>query len=325
MKKYIEISPVPQTGHNCKITAIATIDNYFAKLVGFTPIPLHKQKRHPISIRQIAKTKGSLQGELLEIRLFTEILKDLGYHSELMDVQDNVLNFQHQLQLQIDSENLIIGCFAVDRETEQPASSYENNEHAAVIHGYDLQTGMLDMTHWGKNRKAPIHEFYHSSLLLPQQRESEHYVNIKSEHPCKKYELCSAKTWNSKQSLIPTYQSGFRGKLIIIKPPKQEEMVLIRKKLMTFKHPSSSLYYHLILSLGIGISSTLILWHFLPSLYLALISTLYLAAINTFWSIAIFSLTISVTVMLFFLVINKLLSTLSECSTQTPSFNCSNK
>ena len=73
MKKSISVTPIHQTGHNCKITAIATVDKHFADKVGFEPIPLHKQKIAPMSIRKLSKTKESRQGELLEVRQFSEI------------------------------------------------------------------------------------------------------------------------------------------------------------------------------------------------------------------------------------------------------------
>jgi hypothetical protein len=44
-KKVIPINAVHQTGHNCKTTAIASVDQYFGETVGFEPIPLHKSKQ----------------------------------------------------------------------------------------------------------------------------------------------------------------------------------------------------------------------------------------------------------------------------------------
>lgn len=312
MKRCINITPIDQTGHNCKIVAIATVDNYFAKQLGFMPIPLHKQKCHPASIRQIAKKKGSLQGELLEIRLFSEILADLGYATELVDVQSDLLTFQRQIQRHIDSGSLIIGCFAVNRITGQPTLSYENNEHAAVLHGYNFETGMLNMTHWGKNRITSIQNFYDSSMLLPEQRNAEYYINIKSMFPHKKYELCSAETPLRRQTIVPSPQSGFRGKLIIIKPPNPKEMVAIRQKLMGSKCEKSSFISQLILSISIGISSSVLLSHFLPSAYLALISALYLTSLTTFLGLCILSAIFSLSAFLIFVAVDKLITNTSS-------------
>jgi len=50
------------------------------------------KKTAPISIRQLSKTKGSCQGELLEVRQFSEIFADLGYETELVDNIDGTIN-----------------------------------------------------------------------------------------------------------------------------------------------------------------------------------------------------------------------------------------
>ena len=91
MRKIIELSPVSQTGHNCKITAIASIEKFYAEKLNFMPIPLHKNEQtHPVSIREIAKKKNrSVQGELLEIQQLVKILTDIGCDSELIDFTSN--------------------------------------------------------------------------------------------------------------------------------------------------------------------------------------------------------------------------------------------
>ena len=57
MKKLINLKPTHQTGHNCKTTAIATVDKYFADQLGFEPIPLHKKKLPQFRLDSYQKRK----------------------------------------------------------------------------------------------------------------------------------------------------------------------------------------------------------------------------------------------------------------------------
>jgi hypothetical protein len=236
MKKQINLKPIQQTGHNCKPTAIAAVEKFFADQLGFQAIPLHKKKTALVSIRQLSKTKGSRQGELLEVRQLSEIFMDLGYKTELIDVQDNYDAFQYHVTENIKKGNLVIACFAVNRLTGLPSTHYErNNEHAAVLHGFNDETGELEITQWGKVRKTTMKEFYASSLLLPKQRKPEYYVNIKHVDKNRKYHLHTDQTGtylpaHYKKSITPTPNSGFRGKLIVIKKPVLENILEVRKK-----------------------------------------------------------------------------------------------
>ncbi len=244
MRKLIKLTPVHQTGHNCKTTAIATTDNYFAERLGFKPMPLHKKSIAPISIRQLAKTKGSIQGELLEIRQFSEIFADLGYETELVDVHDDFDSFKNTITNNIRNGNLVIACFAVDRRTGCPTTHYEgDNEHAAILHGFDETTGQLDMTHWDEHRKTTMLDFYNSSMSLLKQRNPEYYVNIKHKDNEKKYDLISAQTGiffpssiPTQKSLVPAPQSGFQGKLLVIKQPRLQNILAARNRLLIGDH-----------------------------------------------------------------------------------------
>lgn len=229
MEKLIDLKPVIQTGHNCKTTAIAAVDQYYADKHKFEAIPLHKKKTAPISIRALSKTIGSQQGELLEIRQFPEIFAKLGYDTKLIDF-DNLISFQANVTNNIKQGNLVIACFAVnqnprDRNAGQPSTIYdEKNEHAAILHGFDEASDRLDMTHWDQRRKTTMKDFFQSSMELPRERKPEIYVNIKHKDKEKKYDLHSDQTGKNppndcKISIIPKINSGFRAKLIVIKDP----------------------------------------------------------------------------------------------------------
>lgn len=241
MKKLINLKPTLQTGHNCKPTAIATADEYFANQLGFEPIPLHKKKTVPMSIRQLSKSRRSQQGELLEIRQFSEIFAELGYETKLIDFQDNYDLFQANVTDNIKQGNLVIACFAVDRDTGFPSTNYEkDNEHAAILHGFNDETGELDVTHWDQHRKTTMKDFYNSSMVLLKQRSPEYYVNIKHLDKNKKYEIHFDQTGvalpaHYKKSIIPTPNSGFRGKLLVIKQPELKNILEARQKLLPEK------------------------------------------------------------------------------------------
>lgn len=169
-----DFAPVLQTGHNCKTVAIAAIDQYYGKLLDYPYFPLHKAKKHAFSIRQLAKRKGSVQGELLEIQQITDCFSDLAYETKIIKCHD-VNHFQKSIQENLTQGNLMIGFFSVDRTSGQPSSNYVNNEHAAVIHG--LEGENLVFTHWNKKYQSSVHDFFHSSQALPKQRKPEYYQN----------------------------------------------------------------------------------------------------------------------------------------------------
>lgn len=231
-----KISPVFQTGHNCKITAIATVEKYYAQSVGLTPIPLHKStgfghSKFPFSIRSIAKKHGSYQGEVLETVRWKEIADDLGYETELVDFNHNIALFRHQIKTQLDSGNLVLACFAVDRESHKPTTDYDlntSNEHAAVISHYDEATDSITILHWQKEYNVPLKDFYESSMVLPSKRNPEYYVCNKRNHFdffSKNYDLAdeqndsALKTMWTTKTIVPREDSGFKGKLLVIKKP----------------------------------------------------------------------------------------------------------
>lgn len=238
MKKKIALEPVPQTGHNCKTTAIASVDKYYGEKLGFKPIPLHKKKISAISIRELAKKNGSVQGELLEIRQLPKIFKDIGYETELVDFQYNYPLFRSHIIDNIKAGNLIIASFAVDRFTGNPTTHYDrDNEHAAIINGFSEDLDTIDMVHWDLQRQTTMRNFYDSSMILLNERKPEYYENVKNKTDVskdKKYDLTpnqndqALSSPGTKKSIIPAENTGFRGKLIIVKKPKLEQILASR-------------------------------------------------------------------------------------------------
>lgn len=244
-KALIPLKPVHQTGHNCKTTAIAAVDQYFASQLGFEPIPLHKKMSHVISVRELAKEKGSIQGELLDVCQFTEIFADIGYETELVDFHGDYDSFKKNITDNISEGNLLVACFAVDLATGNPTNQYIHdrpNEHAAVIHGFDKDAETLTMTHWDKQRTTSMRDFYHSSMKLPKERKPEYYRNVKHENPVMKYDLIKPTLFDKilasktiKKSIIPQKGSGFHARLFVIKKPELKTILNARKKLLNAK------------------------------------------------------------------------------------------
>lgn len=233
MKNCLPVTPVKQTGHNCKITAIAAIDQYYAQQLGFLPIPLHKNKSSPVSIREIAKKNGSVQGELLEVQRIQQIFADIGYETELVDFKSNPALFRETIINNIQSGHLIVAFFAVDRQTAEPTTRYENNEHAAIINGIEEDTGVMEIVHWDKRRKTSVDEFYRSSMALLDERAPEYYCHIKWINKVKKYDLVNshfAAYPGVKKSIVPQANTGFRGKLVVVKKPELKNMLGIRNQ-----------------------------------------------------------------------------------------------
>lgn len=217
--------PIEQTGHNCKIVAIAAIDNHYARLLNIKPVPLHKAKMNSFSIRQLAKKHGSVQGELLEINQIQYCLNDLGYENEILELS-HIKEFQQSIEVHLAQENLIIAFFAVHRCDGTPSVYYENNEHAAVIH--QIHKENIEYTHWNRIYRSHIQDFFDSSRVLPIKRWPEYYQKINDR--TKKYELVNTQD-GSQASITPKENSGFRCKLVVVKKPElKNKEAFIRKR-----------------------------------------------------------------------------------------------
>lgn len=239
MDNDIRITPVHQTGHNCKITAIASIEKYYSKMLNFRAIPLHKRNK-PTSIRQLAKKHGSVQGELLEIKQLTEILNDMGYEAQIVDCHSNFNLYKDTLVQSIKSNHFVLAAFAVDRRTGLPTTAYDGlNEHMAIINDIDEESGAIKMISWGREYVTNIRQFYASSMTLSPERKPEYYENVKNRGKERdrerKYDLTREQNDSvlglptTIKSITPAKDSGYRGKLIIIEKPRLEHILACRK------------------------------------------------------------------------------------------------
>ena len=234
---------VPQTGHICKPTALANIDAYYAHQHGVSSIPLRKNHkfrfdsestfspnvRHSISIRELSKRHGSIQGEVLEAEQYQQLAIKMGYSVEIMS-PENSAAFKQLVLSHLANGHPLVACFAVDRKTGQPESNYSDNEHACVITGCDPVTNTIDIVHWGKTFHAiPIDDMFDSMNTLPEEREQEIYYRCEEFNDASHLEAVNRKydkedrrlkggEKGKTKSIIPMPGSGFKNKVFSIVP-----------------------------------------------------------------------------------------------------------
>lgn len=236
----INITAVEQTGHNSKITAIASIEQYFSEKIGYVTIPLHKSYADSpsISLRQIAKKFDSIQGELLEVKQMQEILNFIGYESQIKKCE-TVADLKETIVTQLKADLPLITFFAVNRTKGGglPIDQYDgSNEVAAVIVGYNEKMNTVILMHQGRKYQCPLTKLYSSMMCLPEQRSKELYRSVKNEDRVKKYDLITEQKYEIKQikeSIQPRLNSGFHGRLVVLKnAPELQNIQKIRKKII---------------------------------------------------------------------------------------------
>lgn len=219
---------VQQTGANCKIVAIANIENIFSEQQSVPPIPLHKNtsllyENMPVSsqsIRQIAKKNGlSTQGEILNITQMHVLLEALEYQHQTLDLyQSNLDDFKRSIKNKLDQGYMVIAFFVIDydktincwimSEQFREIPNIGFNDHAAVIIGYERDN--VVMVHHGKIHHVPFEKLYNSTHAIPKEMKTETYQRIPL-NPYRKYQLTR---WAIKNDT----DSGMTAKLICVRP-----------------------------------------------------------------------------------------------------------
>ena len=116
-KSSLDVTPTQQYGYTCKTVAISTVENYFAKKLGYPPFPIEKTikeyEEYDIgeaditkrtrssatkSVREIAKNHGSIQGEILSLPKVGEILGEMGYKHQEVNFGDNQETFKASIK-----------------------------------------------------------------------------------------------------------------------------------------------------------------------------------------------------------------------------------
>lgn len=238
---------VQQTGHICKPAALATLDAYYAVQHGVAAIPLRKNRKArtnldaespterptatqaQLSVRQLTKRHGSIQGEVLEAENYRHLAKTMGYSVDVLSPDDPAA-FKKIVLNHLSKGQPLVTCFAVDRENGHPQSEYLDNEHACLITACDPVANTIDIVHWGQTfQHLSIVDMFDSMNILPAEREQEIYY--RRDDSCSdprfktstfKYEKECRQVGNSaeaeRKSIIPARGSGFKNKIFSIVP-----------------------------------------------------------------------------------------------------------
>ncbi|USQ14803.1 hypothetical protein J2N86_05745 [Legionella lytica] len=232
--------PVTQLGAHCKLAAIANVEQYFATQMKFEPLPLYKKGEAKYSIRQIGKSFGSSQGEVLEIAALSQIFEVLGYQNTIHQFSPTEYGaFLVRIDLELIKGNLPVIAFPVTRDIDdveqrgQPnlrPNPPEETEHAAVIIACDIAEETLTLVHWGAYYTVSAQELFIANQQLAETRSVEYYsqtpdVHIRYDRPDKYMPLFSPSVTPAKTSITPSPLSGFKGKLLIAQKPLDLELL----------------------------------------------------------------------------------------------------
>lgn len=177
----------PHRGEHCKLSALALLDAYFSDLLGKNSIPLLAEKNAPTSLRKIAKTFGSRQGEILQVDILKNIAEHLGYHVELVRAAC-LSDFRRCIEENV-SHKGIITFYSIMNENpyniKQSANAFyeERLEHAAVISKYDKERDVCTLNYWGeKFPGSPVALLFNSNQKLKKTRNMEFYNVSMKQH-----------------------------------------------------------------------------------------------------------------------------------------------
>lgn len=133
---------------------------------GYEPIPLRAQKQPILSLRKMAKKRGSVQGEILQFETLGQLAGDMGYESESVDFKQDFNLFLNTIIKALQQGNYPILAFAVDKMSGFPDNNPQNpqdQEHACVITGYLRNTDEVNITHWGKTYRVDVCSLFNAN------------------------------------------------------------------------------------------------------------------------------------------------------------------
>lgn len=194
--EFYEHELVDQAGHICKPAALANLDIFYAARHAIRNIPLRKNGcgryvfeyrnraliENPISqavsIRQIAKSHRSLQGEVLCRQTLRDIGHDLGYASREVHPKD-VGEFVQTVISALRQATPLLICYAMGTD-RRPSLLYRDdpsNEHAGLIVGYHPAQHSVTLASSGRlYHDISVHLLWRASRALPAHRHAEHYL-----------------------------------------------------------------------------------------------------------------------------------------------------
>jgi len=261
-EKYI----APRRGEHCKLVSLSQLDAFFADRMDKFPVPFLKEHHFGVSLRQIAKEEGSLQGEILESTTLKKIAERIGYKVEMVR-PENLTEFKDCLKNNVNDKGIII-FYAL--ETDDLYHIYDDRffasnrsldifEHASVISWYDSEREICTLNHWQEKYPGiPVELLYKSNQSLKETRAPEFYslsepklhLSSDNSHPQSgkrlyKYHIeQNSQLWSVKQkkyidnmkTITPARGTGFKGLVMLIEPDKNhcrwdpQQQYVLRKR-----------------------------------------------------------------------------------------------
>lgn len=200
-----------QIGQICKLVAIENVERYYADQFDYQPIPLRANKENPLSIRKIAKSNGSTQGEVLEFNQWQKNLTDMAFETEVIDFDDDIHLFLDTITKNLQKGNLPLIAFALNRAYGQPdpfTTQPQETEHAAVITGINPFTDEVTLNHWGTTYTVDLINLFNANQVLNATRSREYYQKNPAFRNEKKTIHCQV------------YRSGPKLRQKLISPPR---------------------------------------------------------------------------------------------------------
>jgi hypothetical protein len=174
-----------QRGENCKLVALANAIEHAALITNTQRVPLYKNKSSPVSLRQFAKTYGSMVGEMYSLESLKSTCQAAGFMSKAYAPKSEESYILTIIQL-IDDNLAPIIFFDLDNTRGEryglPRMGDGKNEHAGVVGGY--YTNALNETHfiilyWGQYYDIIARELALSSIhSLADRREVETFCKV---------------------------------------------------------------------------------------------------------------------------------------------------
>lgn len=127
-----------QRGENCKLTALSEVLVHAAHKAKRPCLPLYKDGKNPVSLRELAKRHGSVVGEMYSVQSLVETAKDAGFLLSVYSYTNEDEYIQCLMRL-VDRNLPPMVFFDMEKSDDRYGLPYigdGSNEHAAVVVGY---------------------------------------------------------------------------------------------------------------------------------------------------------------------------------------------
>lgn len=230
-----------QNGGICKPTALANLDLFFSRIHGIDNIPLRKDRSGAYryqerglssgnadeSVREIAKSHRSRQGEVLEAKRLVRTARDMAYKVKVIE-PGNLDHFRQLVLANLSARQPLLTFFAVDGDGMPTRDYNDYNEHACLVVGVSQSRDTLTVAHYAQLfHDVPMATMFASMNSLPSTRGREIWLldpssAERSSSAYKKYYLTSENSSypgsHIRKSIEPREGSGFKNKVFIVRP-----------------------------------------------------------------------------------------------------------